>query len=124
MVSMSARRVAENAPALPFIPAKLLDGTTAGCGLFQFTSLAATALGSFFRRLAARVGKAKAVTATARKIAVLFYNTLRHGAAYVDPGVDYYEERYRRRTLDNLRRRAESLGFQLVEAATIPSGVS
>jgi transposase len=49
-----------------------------------------TALGAFFRRLAARVGKAKAVTATARKIAVIFYNTLRHGAAYVDPGVDYY----------------------------------
>jgi transposase len=83
-----------------------------------------TALGAFFRRLAGRVGKAKAVTATARKIAVLFYNTLRHGTAYVDPGVDYYEERYRRRTLDNLRRRAESLGFKLVEAAAATSGVS
>jgi len=56
-----------------------------------------TALGAFFRRLGARIGKAKAVTATARKIAVLFYNALRHGAAYVDPGVDYYEERFRRR---------------------------
>jgi transposase len=83
-----------------------------------------TALGAFFRRLAGRVGKAKAVTATARKIAVLFYNTLRHGTAYVDPGVDYYEERYRRRTLDNLRRRAESLGFKLVEAAAATTGVS
>src|SRR4051812_39686318 len=31
-----------------------------------------TALGAFYRRLSARVGKAKAVTATARKIAVLF----------------------------------------------------
>jgi transposase len=73
-----------------------------------------TALGAFFRRLAARAGKAKAVTATARKIAVLFYNTLRHGTAYVDPGADYYEERFRRRTLDNLRRRAGALGFQLL----------
>lgn len=33
-----------------------------------------------------------------RKIAVIFYNTLRHGAAYVDRGVDDHEERYRRRT--------------------------
>lgn len=41
-----------------------------------------TALGAFFRRLAARVGKAKAVTATARKLAVLFYKMLRYGAAY------------------------------------------
>ena len=32
-----------------------------------------TALGAFYRRLSARVGKAKAITATARKIAVLFY---------------------------------------------------
>jgi transposase len=38
-----------------------------------------TALGAFYRRLAARIGKAKAVTATARKIAVLFYNAMRFG---------------------------------------------
>ena len=43
-----------------------------------------TALGAFYRRLASRVGKAKAVTATARKLAVLFYNTLRYGMAYED----------------------------------------
>jgi len=47
-----------------------------------------TALGAFFRRLAVRTGKAKAVTATARKIAVLLYNTLRNGMAYVDSGAD------------------------------------
>jgi hypothetical protein len=58
-----------------------------------------TALGAFFRRLSGRVGKAKAVTATARKIAVLFYNTLRHGMDYADPGASYYEERYRQRVL-------------------------
>lgn len=74
-----------------------------------------TALGAFFRRLAARTGKAKAVTATARKIAVLFYNTLRHGSAYVDPGANYYEERYRQRSIATLRRRAEALGLTLVE---------
>jgi hypothetical protein len=44
-----------------------------------------TALGAFYRRLAARIGKAKAVTATARKIAVLFYNALRYGMEYIDP---------------------------------------
>ena len=32
-----------------------------------------TALGAFYRRLSARIGKAKAVTATARKIAVLHH---------------------------------------------------
>ena len=45
-----------------------------------------TALGAFYRRLSSRIGKQKAVTATARKIAVLFYNTLRFGMTYRDPG--------------------------------------
>ena len=54
-----------------------------------------TGLGAFYRRLAARIGKAKAVTATARKIAILFYRTIRSGMQYVDPGVDQYAQRYR-----------------------------
>lgn len=58
-----------------------------------------TALGAFYRRLAARAGKAKAVTATARKIAVLFYNTLRYGS----------------RVLGNLQRRTKAFGFVLTE---------
>src|SRR4051794_3227845 len=76
----------------------------------------ATALGAFYRRLAARVGKAKAVTATARKIGVLFYNMLRHGMDYADPGASAYEARYRQRVLSNLRRRAKSLGYVLQRA--------
>ncbi len=48
------------------------------------------------------------MTATARKIAVLFYNTLRHGMSYRDPGADHYEQRSR--VLANLQRRAKSLG--------------
>jgi putative transposase len=43
-----------------------------------------SALGAFYRRPAARVGKAKAATATARKLAILFYNTLRYGVGYSD----------------------------------------
>ncbi len=75
-----------------------------------------TALGAFYRRLSARVGKSKAITATARKIAVLFYNTLHHGMVYADPGASAYEERYRKRVLSNLQRRAKSLGYVLHEA--------
>jgi transposase len=83
-----------------------------------------TAMGAFYRRLGARIGKAKAVTATARKLAVLFYNTLRHGTAYVDPGATYYEERYRQRVLNNLIRRAESLGYSLQQKTAQAQGVS
>jgi transposase len=77
-----------------------------------------TALGAFYRRLSSRIGKQKAVTATARKIAVLFYNALRFGMAYHDPGAAAYEERHRTRVLANLQRRAKTLGFEL---APIPA---
>ena len=76
-----------------------------------------TALGAFYRRLGARIGKSKAVTATARKIAVLFYNALRYGMEYSDPGADYYEEQYRKRVIKGLQQRAKQMGFQLTPAA-------
>ena len=82
-----------------------------------------TALGAFYRRLASRVGKAKAVTATARKLAVLFYNTLRYGMAYEDPGASYYEERDCERVLKGLRRRAKEFGYELTEVG-VAAGVS
>lgn len=77
-----------------------------------------TALGAFYRRLSSRIGKQKAVTATARKIAVLFYNALRFGMTYHDPGAAAYEERHRTRVLANLQRRAKTFGFEL---APIPA---
>jgi transposase len=73
-----------------------------------------TALCAFYRRLAARLGKAKAVTATARKLAVLFYNALRFGMSYVDPGADRYEQEYQQRVVHHLHRRAKQMGFTLV----------
>lgn len=56
-------------------------------------------MGAFYRRLSGRIGKQKAVTATARKIAVLFYNAIRHGMTYQDQGAAAYDERHRKRVL-------------------------
>jgi transposase len=72
-----------------------------------------TALGAFYRRLAARIGNAKAVTATARKIAILFYNAMRFGIDYKDPGADHYEQQYRDRVIKQLHRRAAQFGLIL-----------
>ncbi|MBY5939578.1 hypothetical protein KUW00_01600 [Halomonas sp. DP5N14-9] len=70
-------------------------------------------MSAYYRQLASRTGKVKAVTTSARKLALLFYNTLRYGSAAQDPGVDYYEARYRQGLVGNLHRRAKSLGFEL-----------
>ena len=77
-----------------------------------------TALGAFYRRLAARIGNAKAVTATARKIAVLFYNAMRYGMHYIDPGADHYEHQYRERVIKQLHRQAAEFGFALLPQNT------
>jgi transposase len=77
-----------------------------------------TALGAFYRRLAVRVGKAKAITATARKLAILVYRTLKDGVVYVDPGAEAYDAQHRTQVLRRLRRRAQNLGFGLVDLST------
>jgi transposase len=79
------------------------------------------ALGAFYRRIRSRRGSPKANTATARKIAVIYYSMLRYGTEYVEKGQQWYDEQYRSRVERNLRRRAADLGFQLVptgEAST------
>ena len=79
-----------------------------------------TALGAFHRRVAARAGKAKAITATARKLAERVYLVLKTGAVFADPGVNAYESAYRGRVIHNLQRRAKHLGLQLVEIPNEP----
>ena len=73
-----------------------------------------SALGAFFRRLKARLGAPKAITATAHKLARLVYSMLKHGSAYVAQGMDEYERRYRERVVKGLARRATELGYSLV----------
>jgi hypothetical protein len=77
-----------------------------------------TALGAFYRRLAARIGKPQAITATARKLAILVYRVLKGQLVYHDPGADAYDVQQRTRTLRRLRQRAASLGFELVNRET------
>jgi transposase len=77
-----------------------------------------TALGAFYRRLAARTGKAKAITATARKLAVIIYRVLSGQLVYNDPGATAYHQLHRARELKSLRRRSLVLGFELVDRST------
>jgi transposase len=76
-----------------------------------------SALGAYLRRQRARLGAPKAITATAHKLARLVYSMLKHGSAYVDVGQKHYEERYRSRVIQNLKRKAQDLGYELVDVA-------
>jgi len=74
-----------------------------------------TALGAFYRRIKSRLGAKAAITATAHKIARIYYNMLKYGSEYVDQGQDYYNSRYRDRVIKGLRRKAAAMGFELIE---------
>jgi transposase len=73
------------------------------------------ALGAYYRRMKARLGAPKAITATAHKLARLVYSMLKNGTEYTDVGQEYYEQRYKSRVIQNLKKRAQQFGFELIE---------
>lgn len=74
-----------------------------------------SALGAFLRRIAARRGMPKAITATAYKLARIVYTMLKHGMQYAEQDMQAYEARYRDKQLEHLRRKARALGYALTE---------
>ena len=73
-----------------------------------------SALGAYCRRQRTRLGASKAITATAHKLARTFYSMLKNGTEYVDKGQDYYEKQYQERIINNLKKRATEMGFDLI----------
>jgi transposase len=75
---------------------------------------AKNALGAFYRRIQARCGGAKAVVATARKLAERVYRLLRYGQEYVRQSEEAYQQAYQARLMKSLAKKAASLGYKLV----------
>jgi transposase len=74
-----------------------------------------TALSSFYKRIRARAGKMVAIKATARKIAIYFYNLLTKGLQFVEEGIKRYENRYAEQQEKYLQKKASELGYKLVK---------
>lgn len=56
-----------------------------------------TALGAFYRRIAAKGSKAKAVVALCRKLAMIYYNTIVYGKEFVEYGAEKYKKQQEER---------------------------
>lgn len=54
----------------------------------------------------------------------LVYSMLKYGTEYTDVGQDYYEQRYKSRVIQNLKKRAQELGFTLIKAQTITDAIT
>lgn len=82
-----------------------------------------TALGAFYRRLAARGLGSTAAIATARKMAIFFFRALKDGRPLRDVGLAAYEQQFHDRQLRHLGKRAAALGYQIVPVPTeAPAG--
>jgi transposase len=76
-----------------------------------------SALGSFLRRLKARLGPQKAVTATAHKLARLVYQTLKSGALPAQVSAAEYEAAQHARAVEAVKKKARRLGLVVTEGA-------
>ncbi|WP_243770897.1 transposase [Mucilaginibacter rubeus] len=74
-------------------------------------------LGQQYRKLAATKGKAKAIKAVARKIAVIFYNMILKQQAYDSSKVQQDIELQKARKISRLQKEAQKLGLTLQNAA-------
>jgi transposase len=72
-----------------------------------------SAIGDYFRRMRARLGTPKAITATAHKLARIIYHLLKTGSTYDDTVFARNETLYQQRRASNLRKQARELGFTL-----------
>lgn len=81
----------------------------AAATLYRSTSY----LGAFFRRMRARLGGPKAITATAHKLAKILYRMIVDGEDYQELGENYYEQKFQERVMENLKKRAKEMGYSL-----------
>jgi transposase len=86
-------------------------------GVFRMAARAVSrsksALGAFYRRMKARLGAPKAMTATAHKIAVILYHLVRERTAYREVGEAEYTQQQEQRMLKRLQKQAKRLGYVL-----------
>jgi transposase len=78
-----------------------------------------TWVGHFYRRIKARHGPSKAVTATARKLACIVYHLLKYKEEFILLDTSDYEAQAQAHRLRRLRKEAKKLGYELTELNAI-----
>jgi transposase len=80
----------------------------------QSLSHSRSLLGDYFRRMRAKLGAPKAITATAHKLARIIYHLLTTHEPYDETRLAKAEQDHRQRAESRLRAQARAFGFQLV----------
>jgi len=80
-----------------------------------------TPLGAYLRRMKAKLGPAGGITATARKIAIIFYTMVKDQVEYDATLWAQRDAQREKRFEDKLKRQAQQLGYQLVPIEEKPA---
>lgn len=73
-------------------------------------------LAMFYHRIKAKKGAAKAIVATARKIAVIFYKMIKDKLPFNPLPIEKYADEFKTQQLKRLKRQAQKFGYQIVSA--------
>ncbi|MEI6529839.1 MAG: IS110 family transposase [Candidatus Falkowbacteria bacterium] len=71
-------------------------------------------LAMFFHRIKVKKGTAKAVVATARKIAVIFYKMMQDKVLFTPIPIEKYNEAFKDNQIKKLKRQAQRLGYLII----------
>lgn len=71
-----------------------------------------TPLGDFYRRIKSKAGPGKAVVATARKLAIIFYKMVRNKESFNPNALQEYQQKYNQKKINQLKKK-----IALLEAA-------
>jgi len=80
-----------------------------------------SSLGQYYRRMRAKLGTPKAITAVAHKLARIIYHLLTTGKAYDESICAKHDLQYHQRFEARLRKQASALGFDLMVRQTCTS---
>ncbi|MBU0561507.1 MAG: IS110 family transposase [Bacteroidetes bacterium] len=71
------------------------------------------AFGAFYKRIRAKKGKLFAMKATARKLAVTYYNIMTKGIDYVEEGITLYQQKVKEQRVKYLQKQARYFGYSI-----------
>jgi len=81
---------------------------------YSLTKSRHTAIGAFYHRIKAKKRPVIAIKATARKIAILYYNIMTKGIQFVEKGIAAYQQKVNEQQLKHLQKQAKQLGLELL----------
>lgn len=85
---------------------------------YSLTKSKYTAIGALYHRIKAKKGSLVAIKATARKIAILYYNVMTKGIEFVEKGILEYQQKVKEQQLKRLHIQAKQLGLKLLPMIT------